>query len=109
MSPLEGQTVRGVWRFKVIPGMGTACVEKMRERMEVFERYGLITPGSVVWQASSRTEIRMEATWKDFHEYADWFDRDVVEARESGSEGSMSNWDFVVPGSPEFRIERRLI
>jgi hypothetical protein len=51
----------------------------------------------------------VEATWKDFHEYADWFDWGVIGARASGSEGSMSNWDFVVPGSPEFRLERRLV
>lgn len=89
--------------------MGAACMDKMRERMEVFDKFGLITPGSGVWQAASRTEIRMEATWQNLHDYADWYDCDVVEARESGSEGSMSNWNFVVPGSPDFRLERRIL
>jgi hypothetical protein len=109
LPPFEGHSVRGVWRFKVIPGMGAACMDKMRERMEVFDKFGLITPGSGVWQAASRTEIRMEATWQNLHDYADWYDCDVVEARESGSEGSMSNWNFVVPGSPDFRLERRIL
>jgi len=108
LAPFEGHTVRGVWCFKVVPGQGAACMDKMRERMEVFHKFGLITPGSAVWQSSSRTEIRMEATWADLHEYANWYDCDVIEARESGSEGSMSNWSFVVPGSADFRLERRL-
>lgn len=89
--------------------MGTACMDKMRERLAGFARYGRITPGNAVWHAASRTEIRMEATWKDLHAYADWHDCDLVEASHSGGEGSMSNWNFIVPGSADFRLERRVL
>lgn len=83
-------------------------MDQMRERMAGVERYGLITPGTAVWQAASRTEIRMETTRKDLHAYADWYDCDLIEASHSGSDGSMSNWSFIFPRSADFRLERRV-